>query len=140
MNNNHILSKFREGPLNFDPTYKYDDHSDNYDTSQKKRVPAWCDRILYEKVPGSSSSATGRSVELLDYNRKECYFSDHRPVLGYFYVRTCEINKEKRTTLEKLELEKLFGKEVKKQAKDAFTVISKTQNIDKKVEVIDEGY
>ena len=28
-----ILNKFSEGELNFDPTYKYDDHSNNYDTS-----------------------------------------------------------------------------------------------------------
>mmetsp|Transcript_10447 Transcript_10447/g.10502 ORF Transcript_10447/g.10502 Transcript_10447/m.10502 type:complete len:84 (-) Transcript_10447:444-695(-) len=50
MHNNSILCKFTEGPLNFDPTYKYDDQSDMYDTSQKKRIPAWCDRILYEKI------------------------------------------------------------------------------------------
>jgi hypothetical protein len=46
--NNSILKSFKEGELNFDPTYKYDDHSDKYDTSQKHRIPAWCDRILYE--------------------------------------------------------------------------------------------
>lgn len=36
-----ILSKFSEGPLNFDPTFKYDDNCDIYDTSKKNRVPAW---------------------------------------------------------------------------------------------------
>ena len=35
MNRMHssILNKFSEGELNFDPTYKYDDHSNNFDTS-----------------------------------------------------------------------------------------------------------
>ena len=45
---NSILSRFKEGPLFFDPTYKYDDHSNVYDTSPKRRIPAWCDRVLYE--------------------------------------------------------------------------------------------
>ena len=33
MGNNAILSQYQEGPLNFDPTYKYDDNSSYYDTS-----------------------------------------------------------------------------------------------------------
>lgn len=44
---NSILSKFYEGPLNFDPTYKYDKNCNIYDTSKKNRIPAWCDRILF---------------------------------------------------------------------------------------------
>ena len=46
---NSILSKFYEGPLNFDPTYKYDMNCDIYDSSQKKRTPKWCDRILMSR-------------------------------------------------------------------------------------------
>lgn len=46
---NVILSKFQEGPLNFDPTYKYDDNCEVYDTSQKMRIPAWCDRVLFSR-------------------------------------------------------------------------------------------
>lgn len=49
MSSSAILSKFGEGKLDFHPTYKYDDRSDYYDTSPKKRIPAWCDRILFEK-------------------------------------------------------------------------------------------
>lgn len=45
--NNNILKKFCEGPLDFDPTYKYDKNCEIYDTSQKMRIPAWCDRILF---------------------------------------------------------------------------------------------
>jgi len=42
------IAEFEEGPLTFEPTYKYDHDSDIYDTSSKKRVPAWCDRIFYQ--------------------------------------------------------------------------------------------
>ncbi|MCJ1248152.1 hypothetical protein MMC30_005368 [Trapelia coarctata] len=39
---------WREGPINFLPTYKYDVGSVGvFDTSEKKRGPSWCDRILY---------------------------------------------------------------------------------------------
>jgi len=39
---------WREGPLEFLPTYKYDIGSVGvFDSSEKKRCPSWCDRILY---------------------------------------------------------------------------------------------
>ena len=39
---------WREGPITFLPTYKYDVGSVGvFDTSEKKRGPSWCDRILY---------------------------------------------------------------------------------------------
>ena len=39
---------WREGPITFLPTYKYDTGSIGmFDSSEKKRGPSWCDRILY---------------------------------------------------------------------------------------------
>lgn len=46
-----ILKNYSEGPLCFDPTFKYDFHSNEYDSSQKQRVPAWTDRILMCRDP-----------------------------------------------------------------------------------------
>lgn len=69
------LRAFEELPITFAPTYKYDVGTDNYDTSDKKRSPAWCDRLLFR--------GRGR-IEQLDYRRHEVRVSDHRPVTGNF--------------------------------------------------------
>ena len=95
-NTHLILSRFKEGPLNFDPTYKYDDHSDMYDSSQKKRIPAWCDRVLYEDIAESKGK-----IDLLWYGRKESLFSDHRPVVAVFELQIMQENREKKKEIEK---------------------------------------
>jgi len=81
------LRSFQELPITFAPTYKYDVNTDNYDTSEKKRAPAWCDRILYR----------GRDrVQQLDYKRHEVRVSDHRPVTGAFRIVVKKILPKKR--------------------------------------------
>lgn len=44
-----VFKDFIEAPINFAPTYKYDIFSDDYDTSEKNRIPSWTDRVLYRK-------------------------------------------------------------------------------------------
>jgi len=71
--------QFMEAPITFAPTYKYDRRSEEYDSSEKRRLPAWCDRILWRsRVPGR--------VKSLHYQRYEANVSDHRPVSGAFEV------------------------------------------------------
>ena len=70
------LRPFNEAPITFPPTYKYNVGSNEYDTSEKKRTPAWCDRIYYR-------GAIGKIVPV-NYQRHEVYASDHRPVSGAF--------------------------------------------------------
>lgn len=70
------LRAFVEMPIGFAPTYKYDVGTDTYDSSEKKRSPAWCDRLLYRGREGR--------VQQLDYRRHEVKVSDHRPVTGRF--------------------------------------------------------
>lgn len=75
----NVFKGFREGPLSFRPTYKYDVGTDNYDTSPKERVPSWTDRILY-KVKGG-----GIKVDVCDYDAINFIkSSDHRPVKAVF--------------------------------------------------------
>ncbi|KAL8874296.1 MAG: hypothetical protein Q9174_000336 [Haloplaca sp. 1 TL-2023] len=81
------LKSFVECPINFNPTYKYDVGSDQYDSSEKNRAPAWCDRILYR--------GTGK-IKQLDYQRHDIRVSDHRPVTATFKLRVKSIVAEQR--------------------------------------------
>jgi hypothetical protein len=82
------LRAFHELPITFAPTYKYDVGTDNYDTSEKKRAPAWCDRLLYRGPLDR--------VKQLDYQRHEVRVSDHRPVTGIFEMVIKTISPKKR--------------------------------------------
>ncbi|XP_077021584.1 inositol polyphosphate 5-phosphatase K isoform X2 [Tamandua tetradactyla] len=89
-----LLREFQEGLLLFPPTYKFDRHSNNYDTSEKKRKPAWTDRILWrlkrQPQAGSHTSNLPDSdsyfcLYLRSYVSHMMYsISDHKPVTGTF--------------------------------------------------------
>ncbi|KAH6790738.1 myo-inositol polyphosphate 5-phosphatase 2 [Perilla frutescens var. frutescens] len=77
----HVFDGWREGMINFAPTYKYEINSDRYvgqnpKEGEKKRSPAWCDRILW----------FGKGIKQLCYDRAEIRLSDHRPVSSTFLV------------------------------------------------------
>ncbi|KAJ3234021.1 inositol polyphosphate 5-phosphatase [Chytriomyces hyalinus] len=42
-----VFDHFMEAPIHFPPTYKYDNGTSVYDTSEKARCPSWTDRVLY---------------------------------------------------------------------------------------------
>ncbi|GLJ15963.1 hypothetical protein SUGI_0263990 [Cryptomeria japonica] len=74
-----VFQQWKEGTINFAPTYKYAPNSDHYSGTQikaggKRRVPAWCDRILWY----------GNGLEQISYERAEYKLSDHRPVSAIF--------------------------------------------------------
>ncbi|XP_074316758.1 type I inositol polyphosphate 5-phosphatase 4-like [Silene latifolia] len=74
-----VFEGWREGKIYFPPTYKYTKNSDRYagadaHQKQKRRTPAWCDRILWY----------GKGFRQLSYVRGESRFSDHRPVYSVF--------------------------------------------------------
>uniref|UniRef100_A0A8C4JJL5 PI5PA phosphatase n=1 Tax=Dromaius novaehollandiae TaxID=8790 RepID=A0A8C4JJL5_DRONO len=91
-----VLSGFQEGPLNFPPTFKFDVGTNKYDSSVKKRKPAWTDRILWKikspsAGPGAAGCQPGRgglSVSQLCYcSHMEYTVSDHKPVAAVFAVQ-----------------------------------------------------
>ncbi|KAG9307113.1 hypothetical protein G9A89_016941 [Geosiphon pyriformis] len=110
-----IFRGYTEGPITFPPTYKYDNHSNHYDTSEKARVPSWTDRILFR----------GKNVHQIAYNRAELKNSDHRPVMALFKI---EIIKYDEQLKEKIQQElyenksKVVGKTL--GVPEAFTTMS----------------
>nr|XP_048305941.1 phosphatidylinositol 4,5-bisphosphate 5-phosphatase A [Myodes glareolus] len=88
-----ILKGFQEGPLNFAPTFKFDVGTNKYDTSAKKRKPAWTDRILWKvKTPSGGPSPSGRESHRLQVTQHsyrshmEYTVSDHKPVAAQFIL------------------------------------------------------
>lgn len=80
----HRLRAFQEAKINFPPTYKFDVGTDTYDTSEKRRVPAWCDRIYYR----------GRDLRVTpeDYGSLAVRVSDHKPVMGLYKLKVKTID------------------------------------------------
>ncbi|KAI3467950.1 hypothetical protein Pfo_024613, partial [Paulownia fortunei] len=75
-----VFEGWYEGSINFAPTYKYYPDSDDYygrlelRKGEKKRAPAWCDRIIWH----------GEGLKQHVYERSESKLSDHRPVKAIF--------------------------------------------------------
>ncbi|XP_078245052.1 synaptojanin-1 isoform X21 [Pogona vitticeps] len=114
-NAGQIFRGFIEGKIAFAPTYKYDLFSDDYDTSEKCRTPAWTDRILWRrrKWPFDRSAEdmdllnssfhdeskliyTWNPGTLLYYGRAELKTSDHRPVVALIDIDIFEVDAEER--------------------------------------------
>ncbi|XP_039058582.1 type I inositol polyphosphate 5-phosphatase 2-like isoform X1 [Hibiscus syriacus] len=90
LSSGHVFDGWKEGVINFPPTYKYEMDSDRYvgeipREGEKKRSPAWCDRILW----------SGKGIKQLCYQRAEIRLSDHRPVSSTFLLEVEVFNHRK---------------------------------------------
>ncbi|KAI9462024.1 SacI homology domain-containing protein [Russula earlei] len=92
MSSGAAFSGYLEGPILFRPTYRYDVGTDDYDTSEKIRIPAWTDRILFR----------GSKLDLSVYSRAELRGSDHRPVYAAFRATVHVIDHAKKAVLGRL--------------------------------------
>uniref|UniRef100_A0A8C7WQ15 Phosphatidylinositol polyphosphate 5-phosphatase type IV n=1 Tax=Oryzias sinensis TaxID=183150 RepID=A0A8C7WQ15_9TELE len=76
-----IFKGFKEAPICFFPTYKFDIGCDKYDTTSKQRTPSYTDRILFK-------SRNPKEIKVVKYNScSSVRTSDHRPVIGVFQVK-----------------------------------------------------
>eukprot|EP00063_Salmo_salar_P010460 XP_013985295.1 PREDICTED: synaptojanin-1 isoform X5 [Salmo salar] len=110
-----VFRGFIEGNLDFAPTYKYDLFSDDYDTSEKCRTPAWTDRCLWKRrkwnfdktaeemnMAGPVGEAEEQQQypwspgDLKYYGRAELKTSDHRPVMAVIDIDVLEVDPDAR--------------------------------------------
>jgi endonuclease/exonuclease/phosphatase family metal-dependent hydrolase len=76
-----VFMDFKEGKLDFLPSFKYAKGTNTFghlaNTAERKRDPAWCDRILYRG-----------EAQLLSYNLcPQLQQSDHKPVYADFLIQ-----------------------------------------------------
>ncbi len=88
-NPNFALEDFEEAKIDFAPTFKYDVGTQHYDTSEKQRIPAWCDRMLWRG-----------QVQMKVFKRFESTMSDHRPIGGAFIAPVKSIDPDKYAQVE----------------------------------------
>ncbi|XP_070494173.1 synaptojanin-1 [Chironomus tepperi] len=94
-----VFSDFLEGEINFPPTYKYDLFSEDYDTSEKCRAPAYTDRVLWRRrmQQADSDNPNWSPGKLLFYGRAELKQSDHRPVISILDIEVANIDVDRRS-------------------------------------------
>jgi hypothetical protein len=74
-----VFANFREGEIQFLPTFKVTRGSNEF-RYQRLRIPSYCDRILWHSLPMHMDK-----ISLLEYNAMESYStSDHKPVYAVF--------------------------------------------------------
>lgn len=114
----NVFSHFQEGPLHFRPTYKFDKHSNVYDSSSKQRIPSWTDRILF------LSNEKAADIEILSYRSQMSFqTSDHRPVGATFQV-SFRANEERLTAESSSEFNRVLARGYRpNQAKSEVCVV-----------------
>eukprot|EP00826_Nyctotherus_ovalis_P035986 TRINITY_DN3144_c0_g4_i1.p2 TRINITY_DN3144_c0_g4~~TRINITY_DN3144_c0_g4_i1.p2 ORF type:complete len:261 (+),score=86.73 TRINITY_DN3144_c0_g4_i1:1169-1951(+) len=76
----------KEEEITFMPTYKYNEGTSDYDTSEKNRAPAWCDRILWKQSEEITCRAYSSCMQISS--------SDHKPLYGIYGVKITQLNNE----------------------------------------------
>lgn len=136
MRSHPLLRTFKEPPITFKPTFKFDDFCNVYDTSPKHRVPAWTDRVIVQSAPprfrmGPADAfffetdlmdlvIEGRPVKLpnmapdfplcpefTSYRSYDIQFSDHRPVSLECTFKVPIMDRERKRQLTRAISEKL---------------------------------
>ncbi|GAA5996478.1 phosphoinositide 5-phosphatase INP54 [Rhodotorula paludigena] len=81
------LHHLREGPITFQPTYKFLPGSRDKYKDFRKRPPGWCDRVLF-------ASSAGDKAEVLDYHSVMDFTrSDHKPVAATISIPSSSLTR-----------------------------------------------
>ncbi|XP_075097369.1 type I inositol polyphosphate 5-phosphatase 13-like isoform X1 [Nicotiana tabacum] len=99
-----VFQGMREAIIKFPPTYKFEKGKPGlggYDSGEKKRIPAWCDRVLYRdsRVAPSMECSLGCPVvaSILQYDAcMEVTESDHKPVRCKFNIEVAHLDRSVR--------------------------------------------
>ncbi|XP_057957052.1 type I inositol polyphosphate 5-phosphatase 12 isoform X2 [Malania oleifera] len=99
-----VFQGMREAIVRFPPTYKFERRQPGlggYDSGEKKRIPAWCDRILYRDNRSATTSECGLecpvvSSVLLYEACMDVTDSDHKPVRCKFHVEIAHADRSVR--------------------------------------------
>ena len=81
LSENTAFLKFLEGKIEFPPTYRFNCGTNSFDSSKKRRVPAWTDRIIYKAK--SSDDLSQKTYGCIS----SCVTSDHKPVYSQFSLK-----------------------------------------------------
>ncbi|ESQ39016.1 hypothetical protein EUTSA_v10001286mg [Eutrema salsugineum] len=99
-----VFQGMREAIITFPPTYKFERHRPGlggYDSGEKKRIPAWCDRVIYRDTRTSPESGCSldcpvvASIMLYDACM-DVTESDHKPVRCKFHVKIEHVDRSVR--------------------------------------------
>ncbi|KAK4345303.1 hypothetical protein RND71_035479 [Anisodus tanguticus] len=94
-----VFQGMREAIIRFPPTYKT-----RYDSGEKKRIPAWCDRVLYRDNRATPSVECSLQcpvvASIIQYEAcMEVTESDHKPVRCKFNVEIAQVDRSVRRQL-----------------------------------------
>ncbi|KAI3511418.1 hypothetical protein L1887_18571 [Cichorium endivia] len=99
-----VFHGMREALIRFPPTYKFERGKPGlggYDSGEKKRIPAWCDRILYRDNRSSPTSECSLACPVVAsiWLYEACMDvieSDHKPVRCKFKVQIAHVDRSVR--------------------------------------------
>lgn len=91
MKRGRVFVGLKEGPINFQPTYKYEPlmawapGTATYDRGEKQRIPSWTDRVMFRGSVGERPRGGPVNAELAGSDAycacAEVVVSDHKPVV-----------------------------------------------------------
>ncbi|CAA7026506.1 unnamed protein product [Microthlaspi erraticum] len=99
-----VFQGMREALIAFPPTYKFERNRSGlggYDSGEKKRIPAWCDRVIYRDTQSSPFSQSNLQCPLVSsvimYEAcMDVTESDHKPVRCKFHATIAHVDKSVR--------------------------------------------